>query len=155
MSSDEDEDIASIEEESRKEGDEEEESLVSDDGISVGGANDDRTKCKCSCCEKVHRIKPDWTHETDCPSCGESIFKYMCQVCSNYCYSLSSSSEPAFPNQPCAECDKTRGKPTPSVSCVNDFDVANRFDCRQYLHRIRYYHLLLIFSPVCKLFDIQ
>ena len=57
MSSEEDEDmIASIEEESKEEKDEDE-SLVSDDDISVGSANDDKTKCKCRCCEKVHRIR--------------------------------------------------------------------------------------------------
>ena len=113
MSSEEDEDmIASIEEESKKEEDEDE-SLVSDDDISVGGANDDKTKCKCRCCYRVHRMNPEWTQESDCPSCGESMFSYMCPACSSYSYSWGSSSEPAFPNQPCANCDRTRGKPTP------------------------------------------
>lgn len=112
MSSEED-DIASIEMEDAAE--EDVESLVSDDGIEPGGANSDRTKCKCQCCEKVHYLDSSWTYETHCPSCEDSIFSYLCGTCMSYnCYG---SDEPAFPGQPCAECGRTQEEEEEEDQC--------------------------------------
>ena len=68
--------------------------------IEPGGVNKARTKCRCRCCEEIQQFDPSWTYESECPSCDECMFYYVCTSCYG-------SDEPAFPDQPCAECGKT------------------------------------------------
>jgi hypothetical protein len=85
--------------------------MITDDdpspySIDPGGVNSDRTKAKCQECETVFQFDPAWTPETTCPSCEEGpLFCYVCEGCQYHaCYG---STEPAFPNMPCAECGRT------------------------------------------------
>ncbi len=77
-----------------------------DEDIDPGRVNEARTKCKCYECHEVHQLDPSWTHDAECPSCNEDIFRFICEQCSFYDY----NNEPSFPNQPCVECDRTQEK---------------------------------------------